>query len=111
MEQWTIAHHILPRAVIQHMLEAANIDKPPDHFVLRGQVFGVPVVYERTVKRNEDGHPLVYFYSLYTDSWVIETKHDNRMYRLQEEAIVEWIGRGDHGQWLADASLMKLLLS
>lgn len=108
MDSWTIPNLSLPSLIVDHLLRLRNERDPPDHFVVRDEVFGLALVYERTVSRNEAGDILVYHYALYTDAWVIERHH---MCDAKFDMDFEWIGRGDKEKWREDATILKLVLN
>ena len=110
-DEWSITHDVLPGKLTTHILETANRKKIPDHFVVRGDVIGIKVTYERTVRRNENGDILLYLYALYTSDWVIEARHDPNGLNIKTKTDFVWNGRGNERRWLEDATLFKLALS
>ena len=102
MSGWTVNHNGLVRGFATAILLEANLKSPPDSFVVRHEVFGIVLTYERSVLETSG-----YRYTIFTDRWTLEMKYDPATDKLRLDDF-EWIGHGDYDRWLRDASLLKL---
>lgn len=109
MNEWTVQTDDFLSRLATAICETAATDDPPDKFVIKAEIFGILLTYERIVRRTPDGFNILeYSYAIYATGWVIERKHDPINDKIKEISEVVWNGRGSFEQWQKDASLLKL---
>jgi len=108
MDEWTVKTDDFLSRLATAICETSG-EEPPDKFVIKAEIFGIPLTYERIVKRSPDGFSVIkYNYAIYAAGWVIERSHDPVNSTVKELGDVVWKGRGSFEQWQKDASLLKL---
>jgi hypothetical protein len=111
ISRWEVVHGGLVSQICETLCEQAdlNSDELTNNIVVRGDIFGIPLTYERIVIWSGSAIGS-YRYALYTTTWAIEMSHVPSQGAIRRDKIKDmiWNGRGDYDRWLRDASLIKL---
>lgn len=112
MNEWTVATDDFLSRLGTAICETSPEGDTPDRFVLKAVIFGIPLTYERIVKRlgavGVGDSISEYRYAIYTPHWAMEMVYDPAKMRVKQLADVVWQGRGDFDRWQKDATLLKL---
>ena len=99
------------------ILETQDAGEISDIYVVKVELFGIGLTYERILKRHDDDddevdfqkdQPKSFRFAIYTPTWVIESEHEAREMVFQSVDEIVWTGRGDFERWQRDAALLKL---
>jgi hypothetical protein len=105
--EWTVDHVTIVQGIITAILE-----KTTDNYIndasVSAKILGIPLTYQRIVKREGRAGAIVDFrYKLYASVWKLETQFSTGYFLKSISALV-WTGTGDYDRWMRDASLLRL---